>query len=88
MRTGRPIVASRVGGIPDLTGEDAAILVPPGDPGQLAAAILAVLDDPGRAAGLASAARYRAAALPGPADAVAATLAIYRSPGSPAQMGS
>ena len=36
MRAGRPIVATRVGGIPALTGEDAAILVPPGDAGQLA----------------------------------------------------
>ena len=45
MRLGRPIVATRVGGIPDLTGEDGALLVPPGDPGQLAAAVLAVLDD-------------------------------------------
>ncbi len=82
MRAGRPVVASRVGGIPDLTGEDAAILVPPGDAGQLAAAVLAVLADPARAAGLAAAAQRRAAALPGPADAVAAALAIYRSPGA------
>ena len=79
MRAGRPIVASRVGGIPALTGEDAAILVPPGDAGQLAAAILAVLDDPGRAARLSAAARDRAAALPGPDDAVAAVLAAYRA---------
>jgi glycosyltransferase involved in cell wall biosynthesis len=78
MAAGRPIVASRVGGIPALTGEDAAILVPAGDAGQLAAAILAVLDDPGRAARLSAAARHRAAALPGPDDAVAAILAAYR----------
>jgi glycosyltransferase involved in cell wall biosynthesis len=78
MRAGRPIVASRVGGIPALTGEDAAILVPPGDAGQLAAAVLAVLDDPGRAARLGAAARSRAAALPGPADAVTAVLAVYQ----------
>ena len=79
MAAGRPIVASRVGGIPALTGEDAAILVPPGDAGQLAAAVLAVLDDPGRAAGLSAAARHRAAALPGPDAAVAAILAAYRA---------
>src|SRR6202042_3902512 len=79
MRAGRPIVACRVGGIPALTGEDAAILVPPEDAGQLAAAILAVLDDPGRAARLSAAARDRAAALPGPDDAVAAVLAAYRA---------
>jgi glycosyltransferase involved in cell wall biosynthesis len=79
LAAGRPIVATRVGGIPALTGEDAAILVPPGDAGQLAAAVLAVLDDPRRAARLAAAARDRAATLPGPADAVAAVLAGYRS---------
>ncbi len=79
MAAGRPIVAARVGGIPALTGEDAAILVPPGDERQLAAAVLAVLDDPARAARLSTAALERAAALPGPADAVAAVLAVYQS---------
>ena len=29
LRTGRPIVATRVGGIPNLTGEDGALLIPP-----------------------------------------------------------
>jgi len=79
MAAGRPIVAARVGGIPALTGEDAAILVPPGDERQLAAAVLAVLDDPARAARLSAAARERASALPGPADAVAAVQAMYQS---------
>jgi glycosyltransferase involved in cell wall biosynthesis len=79
MAAGRPIVATRVGGIPALTGEDAAILIPPGDERQLADAVLAVLDDPARAARLAAAARERAATLPGPADAVAAVLAVYRA---------
>jgi glycosyltransferase involved in cell wall biosynthesis len=77
MRGGRPIVASRVGGIPALTGEDAALLVPPGDTGQLAAAVLAVLNDPELAARLSAGARARAAALPSQADAVRAALAIY-----------
>lgn len=79
LRAARPLVASRVGGIPELTGEDAAILVPPGDAGQLGDAVLALLDDPDRAAGLAAAAGRRGAALPGPADAVAAALAVYQS---------
>jgi glycosyltransferase involved in cell wall biosynthesis len=79
MAAGRPIVAARVGGVPALTGEDAALLVPPGDHRQLAAAVLAVLDDPARAARLAAAARERATMLPGPADAVAAILAVYRA---------
>jgi glycosyltransferase involved in cell wall biosynthesis len=78
LRAGRPLVASRTGGIPGLTGEDAAVLVPPGDAAALAAAVLAVLDDPGRAAGLSGAARARAATLPSEAAAVDAALALYQ----------
>jgi glycosyltransferase involved in cell wall biosynthesis len=77
LRAGRPLVASRTGGIPDLTG-DAAVLVPPGDVAALAAAVLAVLDDPGLAARLSEAARARAAALPGEDAAVDAALALYQ----------
>jgi len=77
LRAGRPIVASRVGGIPDLTGDDGALLIPPGNPGALAAAVLAVLDDPALAARLAGAARARAGALPTPAAAVASALDSY-----------
>jgi glycosyltransferase involved in cell wall biosynthesis len=85
LRAGRPLVASRTGGIPGLTGEDAAVLVPPGDAAALAAAVLAVLDDPGRAARLSQAARARAAALPSEATAVDAALALYqRIAGRPA----
>jgi glycosyltransferase involved in cell wall biosynthesis len=74
---GRPVVASRVGGIPELTGEDAALLVPPGDHEALAAAVLAVLGDPALAARLAAAARARGAGLPSAADAAGAALAVY-----------
>jgi len=85
LRAGRPLVASRTGGIPGLTGEDAAVLVPPGDAAALAAAVLAVLGDPRRAARLSEAARARAAALPGEAAAVDAALALYqRIAGQPA----
>jgi len=77
MQAGRPIVASRVGGIPDVTGDDGAVLVSPGDPDELAAAVTAVLDDPATAARLASAARARAASFPSPDDALAATLSRY-----------
>jgi glycosyltransferase involved in cell wall biosynthesis len=78
LRAGRPLVATRVGGIPDLTGEDGALLVPPGDAGRLASAVLSVLDDPGLAGKLGAAARVRAAALPGETAAVEAALALYR----------
>jgi glycosyltransferase involved in cell wall biosynthesis len=77
LRAGRPLVASRVGGIPDLTGEDAALLVPPDDPGQLASAVLALLDDHALARALGAAARARASALPSESDAVDAALAVY-----------
>jgi len=78
LRAGRPLVASRTGGIPELTGEDAAVLVPPGDAAALASAVLTVLDDPALAAKLSAAAISRAAGLPGEQAAVAANLALYQ----------
>jgi len=77
LRAGRPLVASRVGGIPRLTGDDAAMLVPPDDPGALASAIAAVLDDSALASALGSAAAARAATLPSESDAVDAALSVY-----------
>ena len=74
LRAGAPVVATRVGGIPGLTGQDAALLVPPGDPRALAAAVRSVLTDAALAARLRAAAAKRAAALPSPADAVTAAL--------------
>jgi glycosyltransferase involved in cell wall biosynthesis len=78
LRAGKPIVATRVGGIPGLTGPDGALLVPPGDPAALAAAVRAALDDQGLARRLGAAARARAAELPAESDAVAAALVSYR----------
>jgi glycosyltransferase involved in cell wall biosynthesis len=76
MRAGRPVVASRVGGIPDLTGAG-ALLVPPGDPAALAAAVTAVLDQPALAARLSRAASAKATSFPAAEDALAAMLARY-----------
>jgi glycosyltransferase involved in cell wall biosynthesis len=81
LRAGRPLVASRAGGIPDLTGEDGALLVPPGDAGALAGAVLSVLDDPVLAGRLSEAAAKRAALLPSVQDAIDAALAAYQRPG-------
>jgi glycosyltransferase involved in cell wall biosynthesis len=79
LRAGVPVVATRVGGVALLTGEDAALLVPAGDVRALADAVRSVLTDPGLAARLAAAARARAGALPTERDAVAAALAAYRA---------
>ena len=78
MRACRPIVASDVGGVSDLTGDDGALLVGPGDPAALAAAVLSVLDDLGLASRLSKAAAQRAAALPTESDAIAASVDLYR----------
>ena len=77
LRAGVPIVATRVGGTPELTGQDAALLVPAGDAARLADAVRAVLADPAMAARLRQAAAKRADALPTEDDAVTAVLAEY-----------
>jgi glycosyltransferase involved in cell wall biosynthesis len=79
LRAGTPVVAARVGGVPGLTGEDAALLVPQGDARALAAAVRSVLTDAPLAARLRAAAAARAAALPAEADAVTAALDAYAS---------
>jgi glycosyltransferase involved in cell wall biosynthesis len=76
LRAGRPLVASRVGGIPSLTGEDAALLVPPGDPGRLASAVRSLLVAGALASALGAAAVARA--LPSEPDAVDAAVTVYR----------
>jgi glycosyltransferase involved in cell wall biosynthesis len=76
LQAGRPIVACQVGGIPDMTGP-AALLVPPGEPARLAAAVLRVLDDQALAGRLSVAALARAATLPSAEAAIRAVLAVY-----------
>lgn len=78
MRAGCTVVATRAGGTPELTGADAAVLIPPGDPAALADAVIAVLDDPSLAARLRLAARARSGAFPSEHDAAQQTLALYR----------
>jgi glycosyltransferase involved in cell wall biosynthesis len=81
---GTPLLASAVGGFPDIAAHGAAELVPAGDAGALAAALGALLVDPERRAALGAAAR-RVAAPDGPYgwDTIARrTLALYESLGA------
>ena len=50
LASGTPLVASRAGALPEVVG-DAAVLVEPGDPEELAAALRGLLDDGARRAG-------------------------------------
>lgn len=78
MALGKPIVATRVGGVPELLGQgEAGILVPPGDATAIADAVNALLADPRRAGALGEAGRRRA--LGYSAEAMIAALAkLYR----------
>ncbi|MCO5999400.1 glycosyltransferase [Actinoallomurus rhizosphaericola] len=76
LRAGRPLVATRVGGVPGMVG-DAALLVPPGDAGELERAVRRVLEDRALADRLASAATERASRLPTEDDAVDQLLSVY-----------
>lgn len=74
---GRPLVATAVGGLPDLLADGSGLLVPPEDPPKLAQALVEVLSDRELASRLAEAGS-RTATREGSWDAVAArTLAAY-----------
>jgi glycosyltransferase involved in cell wall biosynthesis len=77
LRAGAPLVATRVGGIPDLVG-DAAVLVPPDDVDALDAAVRRVLDDGQLRDRLAERGRARAAGWPDARDTARAVAAVYR----------
>ena len=59
MACGLPTVSTRLVGIPDLLGDGAGVMVEPGEPGEIADAIEALLADPSLAAALARAGRAR-----------------------------
>jgi glycosyltransferase involved in cell wall biosynthesis len=64
MAWGRPILATRVGGVPDVVGDGVeARIVPPEDPAALAEAIRSLMRDPERRWRLGRAARQRALSL-------------------------
>jgi glycosyltransferase involved in cell wall biosynthesis len=76
LTVGRPLVATAVGGIPELVG-DAAVLVPPGDVDALDSAVGTLLDDASLRADLAENGRARAAAWPTEEDTVRQVAAVY-----------
>jgi glycosyltransferase involved in cell wall biosynthesis len=77
LRAGTPLVATAVGGIPELVG-DAAELVPPGDADALAEAVTAVLTDPTEIARLGTAGPRQAASWPDEAATAAQLVELYR----------
>jgi glycosyltransferase involved in cell wall biosynthesis len=81
LQQGLPVVATAVGGIPELV-EDAAVLVAPGDPEQLGVAIGSLLDDPKRARALAVRGLDVAATWPDEDDVVTRVLEAYAQVGA------
>jgi glycosyltransferase involved in cell wall biosynthesis/GT2 family glycosyltransferase len=60
MEAGTPVVATRVGGVPELLEDgEHGVLIEPGDAGALARAIAELLDDPAHASAMATRARDR-----------------------------
>jgi len=62
MMASLPVVATRVGGVSEAVPAEAGVLVPPGDPQRLAAAMAELADSPARRRAMAQAARAHARA--------------------------
>jgi alpha-maltose-1-phosphate synthase len=78
MACGTAVVASAVGGIPEVVSNgETGLLVPPGDPAALAGALNTLIADPGRAAALGRAGRDRAVAEFGWQAVAAQTAHLY-----------
>lgn len=75
-RAGVPIVATAVGGVPELV-EGVASLVPPGDASALAAAVARLVSDPSQLARWGAALRERAAGWPDEAATARQVRAVY-----------
>jgi alpha-maltose-1-phosphate synthase len=79
MACGAAVVASRVGGIPEVVADgETGLLVPPSDPSALANALNELLADPTRAAQMGEAGRKRAVAEFGWPQIAAQTVALYQ----------
>ncbi|MFE6104451.1 glycosyltransferase family 4 protein [Streptomyces laurentii] len=76
LRLGVPLVATAVGGVPELVG-DAAELVPYGDAAALAESVRGLLDDTDRRLDLAAAGRMQARGWPTEDETIAHVLSVY-----------
>ncbi|MFG1710243.1 glycosyltransferase [Nonomuraea sp. M3C6] len=78
LMAGKPVIATKVGGIPEILG-NAGILVRYGDVGGLRGAVRELLAEPGAAETLAAAAARRGREMPDGDDVVESVLGVYRS---------
>ncbi len=79
MAAGVPVVATRVGGVPDVVRhEETGLLVPPGDPAALAVALASLLADPERRSALGLAGRRAAYPAYDVKTLIARVEALYR----------
>ncbi len=78
MAAGKPVVATRIGGIPETVGDGVqGLLVPPGDAPALAAALIQLAREPALRAALGRAGRERVVAAFDPVQVAQMTLAVY-----------
>jgi glycosyltransferase involved in cell wall biosynthesis len=77
MASGTPLVATRAGALPEVTG-DAALLVAPGDPEELAATLRRLHDSPAERSAFSDLALRRVSERFAWPAVAAATAAIYR----------
>jgi glycosyltransferase involved in cell wall biosynthesis len=78
MAHGIPVIASNVGGIPDIVDADSGILVPPGDAAALANAMVTLANDPQRRFEMGAAARERHQKLFAPRVVMPLMLKVYQ----------
>ncbi|NEB36131.1 glycosyltransferase family 4 protein, partial [Streptomyces sp. SID14515] len=86
LRAGVPLVATAVGGVPELVGS-AAELVPYGNAEALARTVVRLLGDPAARARLAEAGRVQAAGWPTEDDTIAHVLSVYDELAQPLATG-